>query len=380
MSVKKQILVFGDIEMGAGNLTDDFISDKTLSHLIHCFARREHPIDLVLNGDIFDFLKCPSQLFPKTLYPRHVTKEISLAKLDLIYKAHTPVFEALKNFTSNKDKVIYFIIGNHDQDIVYKEVQEEIKRLLGSSPNIKFPGLKYTSDGVYVEHGHQHDFFFKMNFENLFLNHEGKSILNFPFITFGLITSFMRMKEEHPFLERVLPRPALLSHHHVIAKKVRLETVRYFIKSLLFYPFRFYSDPTYSFPTNFVRELFKQLRAFTWDVNDITQIFKKKTRRARYHIYVLGHIHEKRLTKSKRRVIIHPGSWRDEYDFQSKTRELVPRTKRYVEINLEEGQEAKFELIDTPTERHILDFDAVLDEEYKFLKLAAKEEDYPLKI
>ena len=76
--MKKQILIFGDIEMGAGNLTDDFISDKTLSRLILEFARRDHPIDLVLNGDIFDFLKAPSQLCP-TLYPRHITKDVSLA-------------------------------------------------------------------------------------------------------------------------------------------------------------------------------------------------------------------------------------------------------------------------------------------------------------
>ena len=57
----------GDIEMGAGNLTDDFISDKSLSNVILEQSRKDHPVALVLNGDTFDFLKCPSQIIPKTV-------------------------------------------------------------------------------------------------------------------------------------------------------------------------------------------------------------------------------------------------------------------------------------------------------------------------
>ncbi len=375
--MKKQIIVFGDIEMGAGNLSDDFISDKTLSRLIRNFAQRQHPIDLVLNGDIFDFLKCPSQLNP-TIYPRHITKEVSLAKLGLIYQAHQEVFQALRYFAAQKDKAIYFIIGNHDHDLYYHDVQQEIQRLLQSTEKVRFPGLKYEESGVYIEHGHQYDFLFQINFENLFLNHKGQSLLNFPFVTFGLISSFMKMKEEHPFLERIFPRPELFTHHRLIAKKVTKRTLGYFLKSLLYYPFRFYSDPTYSFPTDIFREFYKRIRNINFDVDDITTIFRRKTRRAKDKIYVLGHIHEKRLAKSPKRVIIHPGSWRDEYDLQPKTRELLPRTKRYVEINLAENGELGYELIDTFIKRSIFDFDEVLKDELKFIEQAAAEEEFAL--
>lgn len=366
--------------MGAGNLTDDFIADKALAKLIHDLARRGHPVDLVLNGDIFDFLKCPVRLFPEAHYPRHVTPEDSLDKLDLIYKAHLSVFEALKDFAAVKDKTIYFIIGNHDPDIVYPQVQHEIERLLGNKERVKFPGLKYVYDSVYIEHGHQYDFLFQVNFENLFLNHKGRSILNLPYITMGLISTFMRLKEEHPFLERIFPRPALMSHHHMVARKVRWHTINYFLKSLLYYPFRFYSDPTYTFPTNFLREFYTKLRTFKWEVDNITHIFSKKFKNEPYKIYVLGHIHEKMLSRNNNRVIIHPGSWRDEYDFQQKTRELIPRTKRYVEINFEDDGKCDYELVDTKIKRSIINFDAVLDNEYKFLKQVAKEEDYLLRI
>lgn len=371
----KEIIVMGDIEMGAGNLTDAFISDRALAEVIRSLAQKETPVDLVLNGDTFDFLKCPSQIVPTTVYPRHITKTVSLAKLELIYHAHRSVFDAVKEFVSVPNHLVYFILGNHDQDLVYPEVQQEIQRLLGNTEQVVFPGLHYEQHQVYVEHGHQYDFLFQMNYQNIFLKHKGDSILNFPFVTFGLIDEFMRLNEQHPFLERIFPRPALLTHHRVIAREVNKRTMGYFLKSLLYYPFRFYSDPTYTFPTNIIRQLFRRIKTLNWDVDDITSIFRKKAKLTRNKIYVLGHIHEKYLQKKKNQVIIHPGSWRDEYDFNPKTRELLPRMKRYVTITVTNNQPT-YQLIDLPLHRSIFGFDDVLRQEKKYIQLAGQEEGY----
>ena len=119
MPLEKEIIIIGDIEMGCGNLTDDFISDKALSELIKELSKRKHPVDLIFNGDTFDFLKCPYFDKNRLTYPRHVTEKISLSKLNLIYHAHSKVFEALENFINNKKHQIYFIFGNHDFDLVY---------------------------------------------------------------------------------------------------------------------------------------------------------------------------------------------------------------------------------------------------------------------
>jgi UDP-2,3-diacylglucosamine pyrophosphatase LpxH len=371
----KQIIVMGDIEMGAGNLTDDFISDNSLSKVILELSTKDHPVALVLNGDTFDFLKCPSQILPKTIYPRHVTEKISVAKLKLIHKAHIKVFEALKEFVSKKNKKVYFILGNHDHDIIYKEVQNEIRRLIdGNTRNVVFPGLRFKKHGVYVEHGHMYDFLFAINFEKLFLKHKGESILNLPFISFGLISKAMHLKEKNPFLERIFPRPELVTHHRIVAKNVTKHTLGYFFKSLLYYPFRFYSDPTYSFPTGLFRELYRRISTVHWDVDNITNIFIKK-RKVRNKIIVLGHIHEKRINKGRRRVVINPGTWRDEYDFNSKTRELIPRSKRYVEITVDENEELSYNLVDIPLNRSILNFDDVIKNEMEYMEFAADEED-----
>src|SRR3989338_11662020 len=98
----KEIIILGDIELGAGTLTDDFISDEALSGLILDLSKQEHPIDLVLNGDTLDFLKCPYIENDNKTYPRHITEEVSLNKLVGIYKAHKKVFDALKEFCQKK--------------------------------------------------------------------------------------------------------------------------------------------------------------------------------------------------------------------------------------------------------------------------------------
>ena len=253
-------------------------------------------------------------------------------------------------------------------------MQEEIKKLLGNKKRIKFPGLTYTERGVYVEHGQQYDFLFKVNFDQLFSNYEGQSILKLPFVSFGLISSFMKFKEENPFIERIFPRPALFTHHQVIAKKINFNTLEYFFKSMLYYPFRFYSDPTYTFPTNLLRELYTRLRTVHWEVDNITNIFMEK-RKIKKEIIVLGHIHEKRIAQGKKRIIIHPGSWRDEYDFNSLTRELTPRTKRYVDIKII-ADRPQYEIVDLPQDREIIYFDDVIKDELKYIELAAKAEGY----
>ncbi len=374
MALQKEIIVIGDIEMGAGNLTDDFIADKSLSKLILELAEQPHPVDLVLNGDTFDFLKCPSKLKPRSFYPRHITEEISLAKLRLIHKAHRPVFDALRTFVAKDGKIVYFILGNHDHDLVYEEVQDEIREILGNAERVIFPGLFYEEKGVYVEHGQQYDFIFKANFEKLFLKHKGETFLNFPFFSFGFLGSFMRLKEEEPFIERIFPRPTLLTHHRVVARKINKFTLGYFLKSIMYYPFRFYSDPTYTFPTGLLREFYRRLRTVHWDVDNITNIFMKK-RKVKKQIIVLGHIHEKKITRGAKRVIIHPGSWRDEYDFNPKTRELIPRSKRYVQIQIAEGN-VTYQIIDLSLQRSIFYFDDVIKDQSGYIRRAAEEEGF----
>jgi predicted phosphodiesterase len=373
MKLKKEVIVLGDIEIGAGNLTDDFISDKAISELFVELSKRPHSVDLILNGDTFDFLKCPIFKKNRFIYPRYITEEVSLSKLSLMYYAHQRFFTGLKEFVKNKKNKLYFTFGNHDYDIVYNGVQKEIKSFLGSSSNIFFK-MKYQQNKIHVEHGHQYDLLNRTNLHKLLIHYKGKQILNLSFVSLSVISKFLGMKEDHPFMERVFPRLTLFSFHRQILRKLTVKSFIYFIKSLFYYPFRYYSDPTYSFPRDLVRKFIFKLMKFDWDVDNIVDFFKG--RKSNTKIYVLGHVHEKYTEEKRGKVIIHPGSWRDEYDLDDKTRKLIPRSKRYVQILVYDGGNLEYNLIDYPVKRNIINFDKVLKDEAKYIKMVAKEEGF----
>lgn len=373
--MKKEIIILGDIEMGGGTLTDDFISDRTLSKLIYSQCNKNIPVDLVLNGDTFDFLKCPYIVNNQASYPRHITSEISLAKLRLIYNAHYQVFEALKRFAQEKKNKIYFIIGNHDADLVHPEVQESIKGFLESSENIFF-SFYYNEQGIHVEHGHQYDFLNKVNEDHLFLDYKGQKILNIPWVSLGLISKFMTLKEQYPMLERITPRPAMFSHHKSVGKIITRQGLKYLLKSLIYYPIRYYSDPTYTFPRELLREFYRRWKHFHWEIDEIVDVFKRKRKKKlhRNKIYVFGHVHKRHLEQNGEITILHPDTWRDEYFLDAKTRQLTPKAKRYVHITVERDQSLHWKLISVPISRSILHFDDVIRDEKKHVQLAAQEE------
>ncbi len=378
----KEIFVIGDIEMGAGNLTDDFISDNALSKLILSLAKKKQAVDLVLNGDTLDFLKCPFLDLQenKLIYPRHITAGVSLGKLELIYAAHKKVFLALKQFVSHSKHNLYFTIGNHDHDLFFPEVKEQIKHLLGHKERVHFPGLRYHQNNVWIEHGQQYDFICRVNFRNLFVNYKGEHLLNFPWMAFGLISQFMDMKEEHPFLERIFPRQLLFSLHRMVLRKISFRSLGYFLKSVLYFPFRYYSDPTYSFPSWLFGEFYRRITSRNWDIDEIIDIFKrKKAPRTKAKIFVLGHIHRKHIDERPNKVIIHPGSWRDEYDLDAKTRTLIPRKKHYVQIKVSRDGELSYQVKEYPVQRSIFLFDDVRKNEKEYVYLAAGEERFQLR-
>src|SRR3989344_3896895 len=109
----RQIIVFGDVEFGAGTVTDDFISDSTFAKVIRSL---KGPVDLILNGDTFDFLKCPLK---DGTYPLQVTEAMSLEKLEQVLNAHPKVIQALAVFTKGKNHKLYFNFGNHDLDLAF---------------------------------------------------------------------------------------------------------------------------------------------------------------------------------------------------------------------------------------------------------------------
>ena len=365
----------GDIELGGGTLTDDFISDKTLCRLIDTFSKKKIPVDLVLNGDTFDFIKCPLLVKNEAIYPRHISPDISLKKLRLMMEAHSPVFASLKAFVSKPQNKLYFIVGNHDYDLIFALVQKELRSCLESKENV-FISMAYRQHSVYIEHGQQYDIFNRINLRRIFVKYHGKRILNLPW-SFGVLNKFMGLKETHPFVERITPRVSLFAYYKPVEKKITLAAIKYFMASIFYYPFRYYSDPTYSLPSGIFSHLLKGFRNLKWEIDSIIDIFKKRKKRLlkKNKIMVLGHIHSTYVEEKRRYVLIHPGSWRDEYKIDSLKGRLLPKPKRYVHITVNEDK-LEWELISVPVKRKIIHFHEIVEHEKEFIKKVAEEEGY----
>ena len=373
--MRKEIIVLGDIEMGAGTITDDFISDKALCRLIDSLNKKKIVVDLILNGDTFDFIKCPILVNNQIVYPRHISPDISLKKMNLIIEAHSRVFISLKAFASHKKNNLYFIFGNHDLDLIFPIIQKELKNVLESKENVFF-GMTYQQHSVYIEHGQQYDIFNRINLRRLFVKYHGKRILNLPW-SFGALNKFMNIKEAHPFLERITPRLSLLSYYKPLEKKITLAAIKYFIASIFYYPFRYYSDPTYSFPSGIFGQLFRGLMGLRWEIDTIIDIFKKKKKRLlkRNKIVVLGHIHTTYVEEKKYYVLFHPGSWRDEYKLDVQNGKVTSKPKNYIHITVRDDK-LSWDLEPITINRKTLDMRKIIEDEKEFIKKAAEEEGY----
>ncbi len=126
-------------------------------------------VELILNGDIFDFDSVTSiptdPIFrvhwvekKRGLFPR---EERALYKMKCIIKDHPEFFEALREFLLRGHRVI-LIFGNHDVELHYQAIQKEILRTLNLPEEVKksfrFVEWFYVSNqDTLIEHGNQYD-------------------------------------------------------------------------------------------------------------------------------------------------------------------------------------------------------------------------------
>lgn len=126
-------------------------------------------VELVLNGDIFDFdsvMRIPDNPTFKIhwiertrgLFPR---PERSQFKIRAILEDHIVFVEALRSFLIKGNKVV-FVMGNHDLELHFKEVQHEILSHLrlndSQKNNVRFVEWFYISNqDTLIEHGNEYD-------------------------------------------------------------------------------------------------------------------------------------------------------------------------------------------------------------------------------
>ena len=115
-------------------------------------------IELVINGDCFDFLTTPPYLSDGITTP-----SITCEKITAIVAHHGAFFESLRHFLDVPGRHVTIIPGNHDIELVFPAAQARIcEAICGHerAANITFSKARFyhPTPDVYIEHGNHYDF------------------------------------------------------------------------------------------------------------------------------------------------------------------------------------------------------------------------------
>src|SRR5579883_1889369 len=154
-SMDKQAFVISDLHIGGGPADpqlEDFEQDQAFVKFVDAIAR--DGITLIVNGDFIDFIQIPPYTIPQPDYLLW-TVQASMQKLQSAVAAHSGCFQALKRFIAANGR-LRIMIGNHDLDLAWEEVQKRFRSLIGAAPEqAEFIIGHDFYEGVWIEHGHE---------------------------------------------------------------------------------------------------------------------------------------------------------------------------------------------------------------------------------
>lgn len=172
-------LVFSDIHLSTAEPVDparplwkrykqrDLFVDDAIAHMLRHVRDTVHgPIEVVLDGDVFDFdavTEIPTpEPWPVSWLERlrglSPTEPKSAWKMGRILDDHPTFIAALRDMLVAGHRVV-FVIGNHDIELFWPEVQTILRdRLNVPDGDLRVCDWFYVSDGdTLIEHGNQYD-------------------------------------------------------------------------------------------------------------------------------------------------------------------------------------------------------------------------------
>jgi len=171
-------IVVSDFHLGAGppdisqNPLEDFVADEAFARFLETLrteSDRDHKeVELIINGDFFEFLQVPAvdEFDPRRTYPSEAyhdsSQESSIKRLDLITAGHSIVFDALSDFIQVEAprRRMTLIKGNHDVNLYWPGVKQRLREVLGATGRrasmLLFAENYVSREGIYVDHGHQY--------------------------------------------------------------------------------------------------------------------------------------------------------------------------------------------------------------------------------
>lgn len=324
--------------MGGGDANDDFPHSSFLADIIGEYRAgkyADHAVDLVFNGDTFDFLK----LAVDGKYPFHITSHIALKKLGTVAAAHGPFFEAIRDFLQSGPgpRRVDFVVGNHDAELVFTAVQKEIVRLCGGDGRIHFPGYQLRIGPVHVEHGHQLDPLFFMDPQRPLISADPEPLLNLSWAAIGLLQIVIPMQPELAFYERLQPRDELMRLVPELTELFNALAWHYWTREF-WRTYLLKKDPLLDFSWSILKQVIRRF-LFTNSEVVIDKLRLSSTAASgTAQIFVMGHLHQLAHYWIGEKRIIQNGAMRDEYRILAGGSSYTPILKTWIEIELDQDE------------------------------------------
>lgn len=210
-------IIISDLHLGKNDDFDIFQSsgkDDGFEAFLSHFEKAGEPVELIINGDFVDFL----QLKPWEAYAREgkvAIREQALSKVVEIVKGNARAFRALAKFLANPHTRIVVLLGNHDAELAYDEVWQEVRAAIlgtsGGQERLHFVNratqynFKMGGVNVHVEHGNIGDPWNEIIYKELFDDAEKNSGFSFPPGTRFVYEVMNRFKESLRFVDLLKP-------------------------------------------------------------------------------------------------------------------------------------------------------------------------------
>jgi UDP-2,3-diacylglucosamine pyrophosphatase LpxH len=291
MKKKRIKLVISDLHLGCGlilengqlNSLEEFYFDEKFAEFLHFYTTGKYAdaeVELILNGDIFNFL----QIDYRGHFLTVITESMTVELLDRIVRGHPRFFKALRELSAREGSSVTYVVGNHDQGMLWPKAREYLNQVLGTP--VRFRSLVYFFDGVHVEHGHMHEAANRLDPRKFFLKRNlPEPILNLPLGSHFFVEVVLRIKHHYPHVDKIRPfdrmiRWAMINEPWQMLKGFG-SLFRYVAKSL------FSSDPRRAFPLKQLIQVFLESAVFP----DLSEAARRILQDDRVHTVIFGHSH-----------------------------------------------------------------------------------------
>ena len=217
-----QYIVISDLHIGVENSLAIFHAQKSLADFLRVIG--DEPTTLVINGDFVDFLAVISPEAPQEFarFDR-TTAQKKVAAIIAAPDNHNFLWPGFRAFLAhNTANRIDVLLGNHDVELVFDEVQTALQSVMASSGEaervrfrcsaVSLPGLEVGGVSIRLEHGFQYDpynWYELSDLLNATQNGQNGADFVLPYGSSFVYDVLNELTPKHPFLPLLKPEPGV---------------------------------------------------------------------------------------------------------------------------------------------------------------------------